>query len=318
MNRKLGLVFSGGGGKGSYEIGVWKALEKFNITKHIRTVSGSSVGALNTALFLQGDYKKAKSVWLKINQEKILSLDYQKDLKNSIRDKFDFNKSIDNYIFGLKGYGIFSRSGLIDIIDNNLDLDLISNSDISGYCTCFKSTFPSQTEYLKLNGLQAYEIKNILLASSAIPIVFDNVKINGNLYMDGGIGDNVPINPAYLEGCNFIIVVHLNRDSIINKSKFSNSTIVELFPQNDLGSFLSGTLNFSPHHILKRINEGYRDTCNIMESITNFLKTDEKRINLHQEGHNNELLFKNEHISNNEKTNKLKEILQEKKNELYR
>ena len=47
---KLGIVFSGGGGKGGYEIGVWKYFRKIGLDKYVRVVSGTSVGALNTPL----------------------------------------------------------------------------------------------------------------------------------------------------------------------------------------------------------------------------------------------------------------------------
>ena len=51
------LVLSGGGSKGSYQIGVWKALRKLHIKFDI--VTGTSVGALNGALVAQKNYYKA-------------------------------------------------------------------------------------------------------------------------------------------------------------------------------------------------------------------------------------------------------------------
>ena len=55
------IVLSGGGSKGSYQIGVWKALRKLNIKYDI--VTGTSVGALNGALMTQNSYFKAKRLW---------------------------------------------------------------------------------------------------------------------------------------------------------------------------------------------------------------------------------------------------------------
>ena len=48
------IVLSGGGSKGAYEIGVWKALRKLHIKYDI--VTGTSVGALNAALMTQKTY----------------------------------------------------------------------------------------------------------------------------------------------------------------------------------------------------------------------------------------------------------------------
>ena len=48
---KVGLVLAGGGGKGAFQIGVWKALRASGLDKFITDVSGASVGALNAVLF---------------------------------------------------------------------------------------------------------------------------------------------------------------------------------------------------------------------------------------------------------------------------
>ena len=59
----FGLVLSGGGAKGAYEVGVWKALDDYGITDEIKVISGSSVGALNAALFVCTDTKTAETLW---------------------------------------------------------------------------------------------------------------------------------------------------------------------------------------------------------------------------------------------------------------
>ena len=73
VKKDWGLVLAGGGGKGAYEIGVWKALlEREDL--HISAVSGTSVGALNAALFATGDFELAQAIWgNQINEEVILT-----------------------------------------------------------------------------------------------------------------------------------------------------------------------------------------------------------------------------------------------------
>lgn len=66
---RYGIVFSGGGGKGAYQIGVWKYLHELGIDQKIHGVSGASVGALNSLLFLQGDYQKAEELRADIRQD---------------------------------------------------------------------------------------------------------------------------------------------------------------------------------------------------------------------------------------------------------
>lgn len=83
-----GLVLAGGGGKGAYEIGAWKALRERKDLK-ISAVSGTSVGALNAALFCTGDFEMAENIWTKqIDQDVILTPDFwhQEDVLKQIQE----------------------------------------------------------------------------------------------------------------------------------------------------------------------------------------------------------------------------------------
>lgn len=62
---KRAIVLSGGGSKGAYQIGVWRALRKLNISYDI--VTGTSVGALNAALFVQQDYWRGLWLWFNMD-----------------------------------------------------------------------------------------------------------------------------------------------------------------------------------------------------------------------------------------------------------
>ena len=66
---KTALVLSGGGARGAYQVGVWKALEELNIKCDI--VVGSSVGSINGALYTQGDFNKAYNLWKKLSIEDV-------------------------------------------------------------------------------------------------------------------------------------------------------------------------------------------------------------------------------------------------------
>ena len=58
---KRAVVLAGGGSRGAYQIGVWQALRELGIEYHI--VTGTSVGALNGAMMVQGDYDLALHLW---------------------------------------------------------------------------------------------------------------------------------------------------------------------------------------------------------------------------------------------------------------
>lgn len=61
----VGLVLSGGGAKGAYEVGVWKAMVEVGVARDVRVISGTSVGAMNGALFASvKDPAKIESLWM--------------------------------------------------------------------------------------------------------------------------------------------------------------------------------------------------------------------------------------------------------------
>ena len=63
MEQNWGLVFSGGGAKGAYQIGVWKAMKELHMENWIDRIAGASIGSLNAALFACGDYAMAETAW---------------------------------------------------------------------------------------------------------------------------------------------------------------------------------------------------------------------------------------------------------------
>ena len=61
LTKEYGIVLEGGGARGSYQIGAWKALREAGIK--IRGIAGASVGALNGALICMDDLEKAEEIW---------------------------------------------------------------------------------------------------------------------------------------------------------------------------------------------------------------------------------------------------------------
>ena len=70
--KEYGLVLSGGGTKGAFEIGVWQALREMKI--ETPCVIGTSVGALNAAVIAQNDFDKALDFWSNLTINQVLNL----------------------------------------------------------------------------------------------------------------------------------------------------------------------------------------------------------------------------------------------------
>ncbi|MGL5067646.1 MAG: patatin-like phospholipase family protein [Sarcina sp.] len=265
---KIGLVLPGGGGKGAYQVGVMKALDELGISKHIKYVSGTSIGALNTLLFVQGDIKVAEEVWDNISTEKILPIDNLDLMKRGIMLKLGAKNLsfVKKYMPSALQQGNISRDGLLEIADKYLNVEMIQGSDIVSYATC-TDIENLNAKYFKYNEYDESYIKKIFLATSALPGIYEPEKIEDRFYIDGGLVDNIPIQPLYGEGCEIIIIAHLGRDIFINKGDFPNTKIIEIFPSYMEEGVMKGTLNFSQETLKSRIRRGYDDTKNTLGPI---------------------------------------------------
>lgn len=265
---KIGLVFAGGGGKGAYQVGVWKALKSFGIDKHISAISGTSIGALNAMLFFQDKYSAAEDIWINISQEKMLPIDEKLILRNMFCLSVSRNnlQSVLEWEERLKEYGTVSRDGLNELIDEYIDYEAIKKIDKECYICC--AEVPDiKAHYFNIKDFDNSSLRTLLHATSAIPLVFERECIDEKFYMDGGLIDNVPVKPLYDSGCNIIFVVYFNKRNRIDKSLYPGAKIIELIPSKDLGGWLRGTLNFSRHDAIDRVLEGYKDGVVLLSEI---------------------------------------------------
>ncbi len=248
--KEWGLVLSGGGGKGAYQAGVYRALREYKIMDYVTAISGASVGALNLCLFDNYDIEAVMDVWKNITPHQFLQLDKE-------------NPSLFE--------GIFSREGLLEIIKNYVNLEYLRNSERRLYVstTEFENIIDNEgtIKYFMLNYRNTEQIKNILLASSAIPIIYSPVKIEGKLYRDGGLKDNLPIKPLYMEGIRNFIVVGLSTELNINLKKYPNSSFFIIKPRKSIGEFWDGTLDFSSYGAKIRIEIGYDDAMRELNKL---------------------------------------------------
>ena len=123
-----GLVFAGGGVRGSYELGVWKALEEMNI--QISGAAGVSIGSINAALFVQGDFDTADRLWRNIRMEDIIKAD---ELKSNNLFSVRNMAGIAKEIYNNQGLDV---SPLEDILHKIISEDKIRKSKMNfGLCT---------------------------------------------------------------------------------------------------------------------------------------------------------------------------------------
>lgn len=317
----LGIVFAGGGGKGSYEIGIWKYLEEIGLSRYVEAVSGTSVGALNAALFSGSSYEIAEDIWLNISQDKILTpKKYTKEevckvllsagLVGTASTIF-LSSFVPLVLKKVLGDSFFSREGLEDIIEKARIFSRIQSGEIPCYVTCFNVS-EKEPEYFKLSDYDNEDIVSLLLATSAIPVVFEKVDFHGKKYWDGGIpivGDNVPIKPLYDNGIEDIVVVHLDRETVIDKSKYPNAKIIEIVPSEDLGNLKNGTLDFSPEGSRERIELGYADAKKALKPFVEMCQLSAYNAYILSEAKKDMAIFNEKKQELNEKSKQIKEEL---------
>ena len=287
---KIGLVLAGGGARGAYQIGVIKALRELSIDKYIKVVSGTSIGALNAMLFMSGDLDRAVEIWNSISKKEILptgtsNLIIRSRLLEIGIKNIDFIKK---YMPKIIAGGNISRDGLISIMDK-IDFSFVKTSGITCYVACTEMK-ELTAKYFKINNYEEEDIKKILLATSAIPIIYDYEEIDSFKYLDGGIVDNVPMKPVYEEKCDIIIVVNLAKDINVDKSLLPNSYIIEINPTIVEEGVFEGTLEFNRYMSKKRMEIGYKDTIEMIKPIMALTRFIDKDIN--KEGENT-ISFKN-------------------------
>lgn len=248
----LGLVFGGGGAKGSYEIGVWKALIDMDI--EIDVVTGTSIGSLNAAMVAQGDFKKGLDGWYNFDAGKMFGIDNYDDLSIETKTKKSFETLIkDAYKNGGNDIAEYRK-----IIEDYVDEQKVRNSKIKMGLVTVKREGMKGVE-LSIGEIEEGKLTDYIMASSSIAVVFKPQEIDGKKYIDGGYHDNIPINLAKRLGANEFIVVDLkntmSKGNVIKKHKCPED-IKYISPYWDLGNIVV----FDKESIRKNIQQGYFDT----------------------------------------------------------
>lgn len=266
-DKRYGIVFAGGGGKGAYQIGVWEYLNEIGLDKKITGISGSSVGALNSLLFAQGDWKLARRTWTQIKQEDLLSLHLIK-LAGAAQGVFTMDK-LDDIIqrTALDWSGILSAGKLIYTVLSKVCLPHIPSTELRGLGDLWRPL--SRAEYRCWAGADPRDVREIVLASAALPVFYGERKAVGQTYLDGGVQDNVPVRPLVKAGYRDIIVIHLLRrtneraaiewNRAVKGLDCSGTVFHHVYPRGDFDDSLEATLTINPELTKERLALGYWD-----------------------------------------------------------
>lgn len=220
---RYALVLSGGGSRGAYELGVWKAIRELKIP--IDIVTGTSIGALNGALVAQQQYEVAEKLWLNLEPSQVVKTE-EKDpavvFRMFLKDAFT---------------GGADTSPLEQMLRDHVDEKAIRSSPIRyGLVTVRLPLL--QPVPVTIEDIPDGQLVDYLMASATVYPLFRPKEIEGKKYIDGGFHDNMPINLAAEMGATHILAVDLKAVGRLQKIKDSKLNITLIEPSRDLGSFL--------------------------------------------------------------------------------
>ena len=325
-----GLVLSGGGAKGAYQVGVLKAL--LELGADIDMVAGASMGALNGAVLacapsLPEGIQRLEMLWNTLASQSPVEANTPAYLKLLAAAGLTLGTPLPGVFAQVPALAQGMRwvAPAVQVVDDWLESALLSDEPLKAlmdeylntdglmrglplYVSVFESrggltdllrctvaeagladTPPSH--FVHVQSLPAHERRNALLASAAIPLLYQARQIDDARYSDGGQGGwqtaqgNTPITPLIEAGCKQVIVTHLTDGSLWSRHDFRDTTVLEIRPQAPItpdGSPLGAAkaaLGFDSSNISRLMKQGYQDT---MHCVGRVMKADQSRQALRQ------------------------------------
>ncbi len=262
----FGLVLEGGGARGAYHVGAYKAIKELNI--EIGGIAGTSIGAINGAMMVQGDYELLEKIWLSVDSYELFDLD-----EKTVEDLRHFNLRNINFSYLLhQSKEILSNRGLDtsrirELFDYYIDEDKIRSSNIDFGIVTVNLTDKKPMELMK-EDIPEGKLIDFLIASANLP-AFRIEEVDGKKYLDGGFYNNLPIDILANKGYKNIIAVRTLAIGIIRKAKIKDLNIIFIQPVESLGSML-GALDFNRERAEEYINLGYYDAMKVFKKLKGF------------------------------------------------
>ena len=253
---KVGVVLSGGGAKGLAHIGALKVIEESGV--QIDYIAGTSMGAIVGALYASGySADELTALFKQVDFEGLISDEFERKNKSFFeRDDSDkhavtlpFNKfkiTLPSSISkGQNTYNFF-----VKLLDHVKDVNDFKSLPIPFFCIATDVESGSQVV------LDKGYLPDAILASGAIPTLFEPVYIDGKLLIDGGVSNNYPIDELLKKEVDIVIGVDV-QDSLLNKA--------QLISASDIMKQVS---NFNTiHQMLEKVK---KTSIYIKPDITNY------------------------------------------------
>lgn len=256
------IALEGGGARGAYQVGAWRALEEAGI--RYNAVSGTSVGAINGTLMAMRDLKQAEQIWKDIRFSQIINVD-DEEMGRIMSGSFENLEQVKSAFQTIKN--IIADRGLDveplrNMLAERVDEEKVRSSGVELFLTTVSITDKKELE-IDARDLAPGELKDMIMASAYHP-AFKQAPIGGKSYADGGFTDLVPISPLVNRGYKNLIVMRLNSLGVERRVKIpEDTTVCTICPRADLGS----VLNFSSEQSAANMVLGYYDAQRMLYGL---------------------------------------------------
>lgn len=246
MAHKIGLALGGGGARGSYQIGVIKALMDAGIMKQVDIVAGTSIGAIHALMVMAGvSYERMYELWTSIDNSMIFG--------GKSRLKLDKQ-------------GIFSLQSLHDVLEQAVTLKEVRESRMQAFVTASKINKKSLIDQVLLHRMEKviFNLNEIndphqaVLASSSIPIIFGPDEFNDETYVDGGAVEQIPVQTLIDQGCDIIIAIPAHLNIKPRKYKKYPVTIINICQHMLFDLIGLDVINFNIEKVPERVDYGFK------------------------------------------------------------
>ena len=242
----------GGGAKGMYHIGVWRALQELQVP--VNAFIGNSIGAIISAFLAQGLFEELEEIGNTISIETIMNVPDELVKKGSLRidrSRLAAARRFTRDIVGRRG---IDTSPMRDLLYDKIDENKIRNSGVDLAVVTFNLSSMKPREVF-IEDMESGKLVDYLLASSAFP-GFDQPVIEGKRHMDGAVYNNLPYDLATSRGYRNIIVVDLSGMGVNRRINTRGTNTIYLKISVDIG----GTFDFDRETLNRLRTLGYLDT----------------------------------------------------------
>jgi NTE family protein len=254
MKPKIGLALAGGGARGAFQLPILEALETAGILDQVSVIAGTSIGSLHAVMVASRRVDHIRHVWETLDASVF---------QFTAKELFERAKQLEFHVIK---EGLMPVDVLEKVLDDSLPLMVLGDRDVFITTTCMgseeatlahaiaynlKAFIKGQlpVEFQNIKDASASQIKQALLASTAIPMIFKPVRNETKTLVDGGLYANLPLKPLVDAGCTHIIALDLYRFNLSRKATIGDTKVFYFHPQKSLG----GILDFKEERLRDRL-----------------------------------------------------------------